>query len=336
MRTFQTTTRIAPIVSVGTYWGWFDYDSLWTSQEASEREEGRYVCQDYSRTRLGEAIVHEANSVFAREEPFKDVGVLAVRATAFGSPREYNFGDDWLDLEFDVADDFLDRAEKKIFDPKYEERFEKYIRERWRSRDGFISSMPADSLPDMHEVFRQLREDDCGIDDMRCFGSVVALLYEAERQDGELADCEDDAFGASLTGMLLEQVTENHSLSEFCTILEPGEVYSLYPAVRTMLERVDRSVEALSGELALYLETDIPEESKRRVSAEVDRRVARIRKFEDDAREIVESHHPARDMVEGGVVALEDEWIRLFGEDGGDACAKDLPGQMKLPGMEDA
>ena len=335
MKTFQTTTRIAPVISVGTYWGHFDYESLWSDDEREEREEGRYVCNDYDHGTRGEAVAAEATKVFAHEKPFKDVGVLAIRAVSFRSPREYNFCDDWLDLEFDVADDFLDRAERNIFDPKYEKRFEEYIRDSWCSRDGFISSMPAASLCDMHEVLRRLREDDCGIDDMRCFGSVVALLYEAARQDGEIVDDTDDDFYASMTGKLLERFTENHLLSEFCTILEPGEVYELYPNVKPMLDGADAWRMELVDKLAKYCETDVPEAAKKQVKEEVDRRCKWIDGFEDKVRDAIEFWHPYKARVEAELEECEDEWVQTFGKNG-DICTKDIPGQMKLPGLEDA
>ena len=329
MKTFQTTTRIAPIISVGTYWGCFEYERLWLSDEEAEREEGRYVCNDYSHRKLGEVLVAEANDVFAGEKPFEDDGVLAIRATAFGSPREYNFGDDWLDLEFDVEDSFLDRAEKKVFDPKYEELFKKYIEDHWCSRDGFISSMPATRLDDMHEVFRQLREDDCGIDDMRCFGSVIALLYKAAVRDGDmLADA--DQFWGSLTGCLLERVADNHWLGEFCTILEPEEVYRLYPNVEPMLARAEAERKALADKLAKYCETDVPEDAKertRKLARKIDEALAR---FEDEVREAVEYWHPNEESVRARLDQLGEEWKDLVDEDG-DARAEDLPGQMELP-----
>lgn len=329
MKTFQTTTNIAPIISVGTYWGHFDYESLWTDEEREEREEGRYVCNDYSHKKLGEALVAEATNVFAREKPFADDGVLAVRAVAFGSPKEYNFGDDWLDLEFDVEDSFLDRAEKKVFDPRYEKRFRKYIEDHWCSRDGFISSMPADCLDDMHEVFRQLREDDCGIDDMRCFGSVVALLFEAARQDEELVDDGDDAFYASMTGQLLERFTGNHSLSEFCTVLDADEVHKLYPDVKLMLDGLDAGRRDLADKLRKYLECDVSEDAKKHVQEASDKRAGFINDFEGKVKEAVETWHPESQRVKDRLEELREEWKKFFGEDG-DVCKKDVPGQMEL------
>lgn len=307
MKTFQTTTRIAPIISVGTYWGHFDYESLWTDAERGEHEEGRYVCNDYSHEKLGKALVEEANKVFAYEEPFKDVGVGLIRATAFGSPKEYNFGDDWLDLEFVVEDDFLDRAERKIFDPKYEKLFKRYIEDHWCSCDGFISSMPATSLDDMHEVFRQLREDDCGIDDMRCFGSVIALLYVAARQDGELVD-DEDAFYASMTGQLFERFTKDYSLSEFCTVLDADKVHGKFPEAKALLDDIAAARDRLTEQYRKYCETGVPEEAKASQAKYVEERGEAFADYESGVKSVIELHWPDEDTVRSKLAEIREEW----------------------------
>lgn len=307
MKTFQTTNIIAPIISVGTYWGRFGYESLWEDEEQKEHEEGRYVCDDYSHMKLGEALVEEANKVFAHVEPFKDVGVSFIRATAFGSPKEYNFGDDWLDLEFVVEDDFLDRAERKIFDPKYEKRFEKYIEDNWRSWDGFISSMPADSLADMHEVFRQLREDDCGIDDMRCFGSVIALLYEAARQDGELVADEDELY-LSMTGQLLERFRGAYSLSDFCTILDADEVYGKFPEAKALLDDIAAARARLAEQYRKYCETGVPEEAKASQAKYVEERGEAFAAYEADVKSVIEQYWPDEGVVSSRLADIRENW----------------------------
>lgn len=307
MKTFQTTTCIVPIISVGTYWGHFDYESLWMDEERNEHEEGRYVCNDYSHEKLGKALVEEANKVFAHEGPFKDVGVSFIRATAFGSPKEYNFGDDWLDLEFVVEDDFLDRAERKIFDPKYEKLFKRYIEDQWCSHNGFISFMPATSLNDMHEVFRQLREDGCGIDDIRCFGSVIALLYVAARQDGELVD-DEDALYASMTGQLLERFKENYSLSEFCTILDADKVHGKFPEVKALLDDIAAARARLAEQYRKYCETGVPEEAKASQAKYVEERGEVFAEYESRVRAVIELYWPDEGEVKSRLAGIREEW----------------------------
>lgn len=88
--TLHTSTNIAPIVDVSTYDGGpFSYESLWQSDEDAEREEGRFVCDDYDFAKIGNRIVEEANRVFEAERPLSQYGVVSIRATKFSSPREF-------------------------------------------------------------------------------------------------------------------------------------------------------------------------------------------------------------------------------------------------------
>ena len=139
--TLNTSTRIAPIVDVSTYEGPFSYDSLWQSDEDSEREEGRFVCDDYDFSKMGDRIVEEANKVFEANKPLSQYGVVSIKATKFGSPREYNFMSDWLDLEVVVDDSFWQLAKEAIFKPENRAKIIGYAGNRWVSYDGFSSAM---------------------------------------------------------------------------------------------------------------------------------------------------------------------------------------------------
>ena len=90
MKTFVTNTSIAPVCDVSTYEGPFSYESLWQCDEEAEREEGRLVCNDYKSSEMGERIVKEANLVFERYKPLAYYGVVSIKATKFGSPREFD------------------------------------------------------------------------------------------------------------------------------------------------------------------------------------------------------------------------------------------------------
>lgn len=346
MKTFQTSTRIAPIVSVGTYWGWFDYERLWESQEAAAREEGKFVCNDYSHEKLGEAIVKTANEVFEEEKPFKNVGVRSIKATGFGSPREYNFCDDWLDLDFEVEDDFFDRAEARIFAPENRKTVEKYIEEHWCSRDGFTSFMPCTKSnehwgepggryedPDvdgLHTVFKALRGDLelPEYDDWRWFGGVVALLYAIALKDGKLGS-DTDEFWGGLTGRLLERFEDSYTLGDFCTILDLDEAEEKYPGVEELLALPGRCLTELDESLRKYLESDVSEAAKKRAREDAFSRKNRLKEFEDAVRNAVEWHHPNENAVESSLDELRQEWADMSGETG-NAKTADLPGQMLL------
>ena len=348
MKTFRTSTQIAPIMDVGTYWGQFDYEKLWTADEESERAEGRFVCSDYDYAKLGKAIVETANEVFEAEKPFEDYGVKAIRAEKFGSPREYNFMDDWLEMEFDVDESFFGLAEAAIFDPNHRKDLEEYIERNWCSRDGFNSFMPCTvsngkrypeyryedpHLYEMHDVIHGLR-DGTSDDEWRHFGAVVALLRVIELKKSRMMD-DILRFRGGLTGCLLERFTGERSLGDFCTILEPEEVAEKYPLAKSLLDRADAGERKLKDQLARYLGTDVPKAAKRRAGEEVKRRLDWIDAFRDDVRMVVEDYHPDHpDRVKKGLAEQEDNWTALFGDDG-NVATKDLPGQMLLDLQEE-
>ena len=112
MKTYETTTNIAYLVSVGTYYGPFEYDSIWGEDERCERDEGNFVCDDYDFQKFKNAILKEVNAIFKDEKPMESYGVALVRATDMKSPKEYNFGDDWLDLATSFSSLSLSRRAK--------------------------------------------------------------------------------------------------------------------------------------------------------------------------------------------------------------------------------
>lgn len=344
MMTFKTSSQIAPIIDVGTYWGTFEHESLWGCEEEAERDEGNYVCNDYDSAKFGEAIVEEATKVFEGEKPFEEYGVKAIRAVKFGSPREYNFMDDWLEMEFDVDDSFFGLAEAAIFAPGRRKYLEKYIEENWCSHDGFNSFMPCTVsngksypeyryedpyLDEMHDVIRGLR-DGTSDDEWRHFGAVIALLYVIELKEKRMA-CDSDQFWGSLTGCLLERFTGNRSLGEFCTIAEPDEVAEKYPLVSVLTARADAGEKLLKEQLDRYMKLDdIPEEARKRVEDEAKARIKWIDRFRDKIRDAVESFHPGHpNLVAKGLEELKEEWVDHFGESG-NVSVKDLPGQALL------
>lgn len=248
-RKFQTSTRIAPIVDVSTYNGPFDYESLWQSSEDAEREEGRFVCNDYDHAKMGDRIVEEANRIFDAERPLSEYGIVSIRATKFGSPREYNFMSDWLDLEVEVDDSFWKLAKEAVFKPENRERIVRYAGNRWVSYDGFRSSMlnrisglsrnhwdhthygthmatdreVEDALlADLEDVFTALSTG-ASEDEFREFGAILALLWLIE-YPSDFDRYGDSVYGSWVTDLMVDHILGNSSLSEFCTIVGPDEL----------------------------------------------------------------------------------------------------------------
>lgn len=331
MKTYETSTNIANVINVGTYWGPFNYDDLWGEEERIEREdEGNFVCDDYDSRKFKDTIVKEVNRVLDDAKPLEEYGVVSIKATSMGSPKEYNFRDDWLDLEFTVEDDFLDRAEKAIFDPEYHDLLEKFIRENWCSRDGFVSSMPAQDLDEMHKVFEMVRTETCGIDDMRAFGSIIQLLREIEKHENRMSS-EDGLIEGSLTEQLYLNISENYLLGDFCTILSREEAEKIYPSL--FLGVIDDARKQLDEGLEKYRFSGVGEDAINKAEEVVKERHKRLDAYCKKMHEEVEWFHPGNpDEVRERLGELKEAYSEEFGDFPTRAKLgkPDVPGQIKM------
>ena len=255
-KTFVTNTHIAPIVDVSTYEGPFSYEHLWQDDETHEREEGRVVCWDYDSKKMGERLVKEANKVFVTEKPLAGYGVVDILATKFGSPREYNFMSDWLDLFVTVDESFFDKARTAIFDPENRKAIVELCKDHWVSKDGFHSfmlnrvqdlslnwwehhhygrHMSTDTaiedavMADLQEVLTLL-ENETSEDEYRDFGAVLALLWLFEYPGDFDESCSDTWSGSWVTDRMEENLRCNGSISEFCTVLGKEEIKERFGA----------------------------------------------------------------------------------------------------------
>lgn len=255
-KTFVTNTHIAPIVDVSTYDGPFSYEHLWQDDETYEREEGRVVCWDYDSKKMGERLVKEANKVFEAERPLAGYGVVEISATKFGSPREYNFMSDWLDLSVKVDESFFDKARTAIFDPKNRKAIVELCKDHWVSKDGFHSSMlnrvqdlslnwwehhhygrhmSTDEeveeavMADLQEVLTLL-ENETSEDEYRDFGAILALLWLFEYPCDFDEGCSETWSGSWVTDRMEENLRGNGSISEFCTVLDKDEIRERFGA----------------------------------------------------------------------------------------------------------
>lgn len=329
--TFSTSTRIAPIVDVSTYEGPFSYDSLWQSDEESEREEGRFVCDDYDFSKMGDRIVEEANKVFEANKPLQQYGVVSIKATKFGSPREYNFMSDWLDLSVEVDDSFWQLAKEAIFKPENRAKIVEYAGDHWVSYDGFSSAMlnrvctlsrdhwrhthygthmATDKevedalLADLEDAFEGLATE-TSEDEFCEFGAILALLWLIEYpSDFERCD-ESPVWGSWVTDEMVESICGNSSLSDFCTVLEWGE---LKEKVGDSLIAFDAFVRELEGSYEKYVKSGVGEASQARAKAWLETVRKDVKEFEDRQRGCVELYAPEWDKVRDKLAELREEW----------------------------
>lgn len=284
-KTFVTNTHIAPIVDVSTYDGPFSYEHLWQGDETYEREEGRVVCRDYDSKKMGERLVKEANKVFEAEKPLAEYGVVELKATKFGSPREYNFMSDWLDLSVKVDESFFEKARRAILDPKNRKAIVEHCKDHWVSKDGFTSfmldrvqdlslnewerrhygtHMSTDEeievavMADLQEVLTLL-ENETSEDEHRDFGAVLALLWRFE-YPGDFDRSRSESWSGSwVTDQMEENLRCNGSISEFCTVLDKDEIKERFGAY---MVDFDERRKGLKAEIDKYRSADFADKAR--------------------------------------------------------------------------
>ena len=329
--TLNTSTRIAPIVDVSTYEGPFSYDSLWQSDEDSEREEGRFVCDDYDFSKMGDRIVEEANKVFEAEKPLSQYGVVSIKATKFGSPREYNFMSDWLDLDVEVDDSFWQLAKEAIFKPENRAKIVEYAGSHWVSYDGFssamlnrICSLSRDAwkhknygthmatdkevedalLADLEDAFAGLSSESSE-DEFREFGAILALLWLIE-YPGDFERCDESPiWGSWVTDEMVESIRGNSSLSDFCTVLERDE---LKEKVGDSLIAFDAFMKELERSYDKYVKSGVGEDSQARAKAWLEVVRKDVDGWKEKQTNLVEWHAPKWDEIKQELAELKEEW----------------------------
>lgn len=329
--TLNTSTRIAPIVDVSTYEGPFSYDSLWQSDEESEREEGRFVCNDYDHSKMGDRIVEEANKVFEANKPLQQYGVVSIKATKFGSPREYNFMSDWLDLDVEVDDSFWQLAKEAIFKPENRAKIVGYAGDHWVSYDGFSSAMlnrvctlsrdrwkhehygthmATDKevedalLADLEDAFSALSTE-TSEDEFREFGAILALLWLIEYPSDFQRCDESPIWGSWVTDEMVESIRGNSSLSDFCTVLERSE---LVEKVGDSLIDFDGFMRETELSYEKYVKSGVGEASQARAKAWLEAVRKDVKEWEEKQTNLIEWHAPKWDEIKQGLAELKEEW----------------------------
>lgn len=333
-KTFVTNTHIAPIVDVSTYDGPFSYEHLWEDDESAEREEGRVVCYwDYDSKKLGERLVEEANVVFEAEKPLAEYGVVEVKATKFGSPREYNFMSDWLDLSVKVDESFFDKARTAIFDPKNRKSIVEHCKAHWVSKDGFNSFMlnrvqnlslnrwehrhygrriSTDEeveeavLADLQEVLTFL-ETETSEDEYRDFGAILALLWRFEYPGDFDRSLSESWSGSWVTDQMEDNLRCNSSISEFCTVLDKNEIKARFGA---HMVDFDARREAFKTELDKYRSMSFVDKTRIEKTCDLfERKVGKLfDKLENSQLDVIANHATEDKSKDGNVNNMLDSF----------------------------
>jgi hypothetical protein len=233
---------------------------------------------------MGERLVEEANKVFEAEKPLSEYGVVEIKATKFGSPREYNFMSDWLDISVKVDESFFDKARTAIFDPENRKVIVEFCKAHWVSRDGFNSfmlnrvqnlslnwwehqhygrHMSTDEevedavMADLQEVLVML-EEETSEDEFRDFGAVLALLWLFEYPGDFDINLSESWSGSWVTDQMEDHILGNSSISEFCTVLDKDEIKERFGA---HMVDFDEHRKEFKAELDIYRSADFEDEA---------------------------------------------------------------------------
>lgn len=132
----QTTTNIFRFIDICFYESFADPRYLF---EQDYREMPEYIKEtDFDMKKYQDSFIPSiqqwANEVI---EKLKDYGVKSIKVKGIGSPREYNFYTDWVDLTVEVDDNWDRIAVKKLKSLSRDHDCDQYFRANFRSSSGY-------------------------------------------------------------------------------------------------------------------------------------------------------------------------------------------------------
>lgn len=119
------------------------------------------------------------------------------------SPREYNFANDAIDVEFTLST--VNREKIQEYLEEHLEKFTEYISDTYTSCSGFISFYSNDAT-------EWLADLDATLEHRHKLGAVLSFILENEDEEIELKICEDlHGNGVMLQAKNYEELTEKKS-----------------------------------------------------------------------------------------------------------------------------
>ena len=125
----KMNTSILPLINPGLYGTnlGYTYEDLYDEY----KKDFKSALCEYGKNKIQEIL----NDDFIK----KHIGNSKVDNVTFGSPRFYNYENDWFDFELEVDDSILNKILNTI---KNENVFWDFIKENYCSYSGFISFFP--------------------------------------------------------------------------------------------------------------------------------------------------------------------------------------------------
>lgn len=168
MKTIKTWTNTLPLVSINTYYGAFDTNSLIDSYTIDEDFKEGYVPYNaemywdgfdmdlYKNDIVQIAKNYILHNIFPEIKKL-NLGIKKIEIFDMYSPKEYNFESDHINFDLIVNNNFYKNLLKIIKNLSNEDKnnLDSYLRKKFSSRDGFMS-FTANNLGDlMSEIKRE-------------------------------------------------------------------------------------------------------------------------------------------------------------------------------------
>lgn len=166
----ELTTELLPLLDVGMYNSFLSPDELFSNDYEDMKSENKEET-DFDMSKYEADVCKIANKIIQEEfsDTLKKYGVDSIKCVSIGSPKYYNYQNDWGNLDLEVCDDFFMIMESwlqgKCLISGWREGADRWMRDTYGSCSGFISFMPT--------TVQELLEHD---DVERCVAVYLSLV----------------------------------------------------------------------------------------------------------------------------------------------------------------
>jgi len=103
---------------------------------------------EFNYAERNKSVIEDCVAFIEQELRYVFKSPISIKCDGLHSPREYNFGNDSINITVEVSNDLLIEIKTYLID--HFELFSAYIKERYSSRDGFMSFHSNDATEWLH------------------------------------------------------------------------------------------------------------------------------------------------------------------------------------------
>lgn len=171
----ELTTNLLPLLDVGMYYSFLSPDELFSNDYENMKSENKEET-DFDMSKYKADVCKIANEIIQEyfSEKLKKYGIDNIECSSIGSPKYYNFQNDWGNLDMEVNNRFFDMMESwlrgKCLISGWKNETDRWLNKTYGSCPGFISFMPT--------TVQELLE----LDDIeRCVAAYLSLVLWDEK-----------------------------------------------------------------------------------------------------------------------------------------------------------